>query len=109
MDASKATRSSTTGHLLVNCPKMHPVVVSKAPRPRKPPPKKLHGDDGRSAALLDAPAADAPGANLKGAVDITSIVMSAVETKGRGAGKAAAEAEKLGPDFDDEDDVPPLL
>ena len=55
--------------------------------------------------LLPPPPA-AAGSNLKGAVDIHSIVPS-----GAGGGAAPEEALKptLGPDFDDEDEVPPLL
>ena len=34
-DASTAQRSATTGHLLLTCPKMHPVVTSKLPQTRK--------------------------------------------------------------------------
>merc|ERR1711988_1470670 len=34
-DASVAKRSATTGHLLLTCPKLCPVVVSKAPQEKK--------------------------------------------------------------------------
>lgn len=69
--------------------------------------------DGRtgssSGALLEAPpdVAAIKGANLTGAVDIQSIVAKPVE--GQPRAKGALAQQKLGPDFDEEDDVPPLL
>ena len=51
----------------------------------------------------------APGRErLKGAVDVAGIVKDNPNSKARGE---AAEAIKptLGPDFDDEDEVPPLM
>ena len=63
-DASSAQRSATTGHLLLTCPKVHPVVVSRAPQKKKAEPKPaLTG--GQEHGLLPA-----PGENLKGAVDV---------------------------------------
>ena len=35
VDSSLAKRSATTGHLLLTCPKMHPVVTSKVPQKKK--------------------------------------------------------------------------
>jgi len=105
-DSSVAKRSATTGHLLLTCPKIHPVVVSKAPQPKRAQPKAL-GQSGGTAGLLPAPPA-APGSSLKGAVDIRSIVAT---PGGGGGGGAPPEALKpvLGPDFDEEEEVPPLL
>jgi len=104
-DSSNAKRSATTGHLLLTCPKLHPVVTSKAPQPKKPPPKAIAAPP-TAAGLLAAPAE--PGSQLKGAVDIRGIVPTG---PGRAASDEAAAALKptLGPDFDDEDDVPPLM
>ena len=34
-DASKAERSQMTGHLVLTCPKLHPIVTSKAPERRR--------------------------------------------------------------------------
>ena len=77
-----------------------PVVVSRAPRKSgaKPKPEALTGAGG-------APPLCAPGERLKGAVDVRSIVPTAPGAKP----KPKAEEEALGPDFDDEGDVPPLL
>ena len=78
------------------------------PTKKKPPAKALPPARGPPAALLDVPGPDAaPGGGLKGAVDIRSIVSSA--TAGGGSGGGKPEEKPLGPDFDDEDDVPPLL
>ena len=92
--------------MLLTCPKIHPVVVSKAPQPKRAQPKAL-GQSGGTAGLLPAPPA-APGSSLKGAVDIRSIVAT---PGGGGGGGAPPEALKpvLGPDFDEEEEVPPLL
>ena len=98
-DASSAQRSATTGHLLLTCPKVHPVVVSRAPQKKKAEPKPaLTG--GQEHGLLPA-----PGENLKGAVDVRGIVPSAP------TGQATPQPQpevSLGPDFSDEEDVPPL-
>ena len=48
-DSSVAKRSQTTGHLLLTCPKLHPVVQSKAPTKKAPPPKARH--EGRTALI----------------------------------------------------------
>jgi hypothetical protein len=102
-DSSVAKRSMTTGHLLLTCPKLCPVVVSKAPQTRKK--TSSNALKGVSATpMLQAPPV-APGSDLKGAVDIKSIVPHADTLK-----PAPAEmVQALGPDYDDEDDVPPLL
>ena len=77
---------------------MHPIVVSKAPRTKKaepnPPGGQEHG-------LLPA-----PGDNLKGAVDVRGIVLSA--PTGQAKPKPQQEEISLGPDFSDEEHVPPL-
>ena len=102
-DSSTAQRSSTTGHLLLTCPKVQPVVVSKAPQKKRAekPPEALAGPGG-------APQLCAPGEQLKGAVDVRGIVAKAPE---EGAAKPSAKPadESLGPEFSDEEDVPPLL
>ena len=103
-DSSSAKRSATTGHLLLTCPKLHPVVVSKAPQPKKQA-KALAAPPATSGMLAPPPAT--PGASLKGAVDVRSIVAS---SPARSSGEAAAALKPtLGPDFDDEDEVPPLM
>ena len=48
----------------------------------------------------------APGENLKGAVDVRGIVPSA--PTGQAAPPPQPEEVSLGPDFSDEEDVPPL-
>jgi len=77
---------------------VHPIVVSKAPRTKKaepnPPGGQEHG-------LLPA-----PGDNLKGAVDVRGIVLSA--PTGQAKPKPQQEEISLGPDFSDEEHVPPL-
>eukprot|EP00965_Chrysotila_dentata_P222646 6193091-Pleurochrysis_carterae.AAC.5 len=95
-DASSAQRSGTTGHLVLTCPKMHPLVTSRAPERRKP-----------ERAMLKEPAAalSTPAERLKGTVDIRSIVPSGPAAQGA----AAAQEPSLGAEWDDEDDVPPLL
>ena len=96
-DSSVAKRSQTTGHLLLTCPKLHPIVTSKAPQPARKKPQAI--SDARKE-LADARSAQ-KGAHLKGAVDVRSIIKKA---------DALPEVEKvaLGPDFDDEEEVPPL-
>ena len=96
-DSSVAKRSQTTGHLLLTCPKLHPIVTSKAPQPARQKPQAI--TDARKE-LADARSAQ-KGAHLKGAVDVRSIIKKA---------DALPEVEKvaLGPDFDDEEEVPPL-
>lgn len=105
IDASTCKRSATTGHLLLTCPKLHPIVTSQAPRPKKKQTAALPqpASSGPSGLLAQPPSA--PGANLKGAVDVRSIV----KTAGKTAEPAPAIAPSLGPDFDDEDEVPPLM
>ena len=109
MDSAKAERSSTTGHLLLTCPKLHPISTSKAPAPKKSAAKAgalpAPSQAGASGALLGPPPPAAPGAALKGAVDVRSIVASSPNR----AEPAPAIVPTLGPDFDDEDEVPPLL
>ena len=110
VDSSTAKRSSTTGHLLLTCPKMHPVVTSKAPQTKKKA-ERLAAPASTSAAMLPAPGpTSAPGANLKAMAPgehVRSIVSSA--KKGGASEPAPALKPTLGPDFDDEDEVPPLL
>lgn len=109
-DSAVAKRSATTGHLLLTCPKMHPVVTSKAPAQKKK--AQAIGSSAEKAGLLPAPpsAPSAPGAGLKGLGPGDSI-RSIVASKGKGSSAEPAPAIKptLGPDFDDEDEVPPLL
>ena len=104
-DASSCKRSSTTGHLLLTCPKLCPVVVSKAPTEKK--------DKKRDALLtgaLPTPLLQAPGSELTGSVDIRGIVPKPGEPPKPGGRAAAPDmTPRLGPDYDDEDDVPPLL
>ena len=79
---------------------VHPIVVSKAPRTKKAEPKPaLIG--GQEHGLLSTPSD-----NLKGAVDIRGIVLSA--PTGQTKPKPQQEEISLGPDFSDEEDVPPL-
>ena len=99
-DSSKAERSATTGHLLLRCTKVHPVVVSKAPQKAKPEPKP------ESLAGPAVPALAGPGENLKGSVDVRGIVSRAPETD---AGAKPKQEDSLGADFSDEEDVPDLL
>ena len=98
--------------MLLTCPKIHPVVKSKAPASR---PK----DKGSAKPALAPPSTGllAPpppagggvaGASLTGAVDISSIVPSA-DKPSRSKQEAEALKPVLGPDFDEETDVPPLL
>ena len=105
-DSSNAARSGTTGHLLLTCPKMHPVVKSKAPAKKKDV-QKLESKVA-TAGMLTAPKELTAEERLKGAVDVAGIVKDNPNSKARGE---AAEAIKptLGPDFDDEDEVPPLM
>lgn len=104
-DASTAQRSATTGHLVLTCPKVQPVVVSRAPQKKKPAekaPAALAGPGG-------APQLCAPGEQLKGAVDVRGIVAKAPEGGAAKPGAKAKAEESLGPDFSDEEDLPPLL
>jgi len=101
-DASRAERSATTGHLVLHCPKVHPIVVSRAPEPRRKPNAR--------AALRETATAQIghskPGDSLKGAVDIRHIIPSAAGTAD-GAAPKKAQAP-MGAEWDDEEDVPPL-
>ena len=59
--------------------------------------------------MLQPPPA-APGAALKGAVDIRSIVAKPGEPQPKGAASSQPDMTPvLGPDYDDEEEVPPLL
>jgi len=79
---------------------VHPIVVSKAPQTTKAEPKPaLNG--GQEHGLLPTPSD-----NLKGAVDVRGIVLSA--PTGQAKPKPHQEEISLGPDFSDEEDVPPL-
>lgn len=112
MDSSKAERSSTTGHLLLTCPKLHPVTTSKAPSKhskKKDTPAALPQPTKASGGLLEPPKPNGEG--LKGAVDVKSIVKTSPNGNG---GTQTGEPQPalvptLGPDFDDESEVPPLL
>jgi len=104
-DATTAKRSSTTGHLLLTCPKLCPIVVSKAPQDKK----KLAVKKALEAAktpMLQAPPT-LPGEGLKGAVNIRAIVPKEGEQPHER--QEAQMAPVLGPDYDDEEDVPELL
>ena len=108
-DSSNAKRSATTGHLMLTCPKLHPITQSKAPS-KKREPKKAIAAPPTHAGMLEAP--KEPGSNLKGAVDVSGIVPDGPGAKAKAqANSEAKEAMKpvLGPDFDDEDDVPELM
>jgi len=109
-DASVAKRSTTTGHLLLKCPKMCPVVVSKAPAE-----KRRTEREALKAAQMPTPLLLAP--HTEPAVDlrplstddsICSIVAKAEQPDKRKATKAYMTPQ-LGPDYEDEEDVPPLL
>lgn len=98
-DASVAKRSATTGHLLISCPKVLPIVASKAPERVKVKTK-------RAETVADPLLLPVPGENLAGAVNIRHIVpkvreAEVVHSKG---GEAS-----LGEDWEDEEEVPPLL
>ena len=113
-DASTAKRSSTTGHLLLTCPKMCPVVVSKAPVEKKKKEREALKAAQMPTPMLQPPPAEPaePGANLKplsSGDSIRSIVAKPGEKPKPKAGAKADMVEQLGPDYDDEDDVPPLL
>ena len=95
-DSSVAKRSQTTGHLLLTCPKLHPIVTSKAPQPARQRPQAIV--DARKE-LADARSAQ-KGAHLKGAVDVRSIIKRRT--------RCPRSKVALGPDFDDEEEVPPL-
>jgi len=105
-DASVAKRSSTTGHLLLTCPKVHPIVRSKKPTPKETP---------KEAARLAPPSSGkltgpSDGSGLKGAVSLGSIVTdSRLNPNAPEPGDKPKEPEHLGADFSDEEDVPPLL
>jgi len=110
-DASNAKRSATTGHLLLTCPKLHPVTTSKGPAKKKTVPKAISAPPTHGG-LLEAPKDLPAGSGLKGSVDLASIVADGPGAKAAKArSKEAEEALKptLGPDFDDEDDVPDLM
>ena len=109
-DASIAKRSSTTGHLLLTCPKLCPVVVSKAPVEKKKAQREALKASQLPTPMLQAPAE--PGAALKplsSADGIHSIVTKPGEAPKPKSGTKAEMRPQLGPDFEIEDDVPPLL
>jgi len=106
IDASTANRSSTTGHLLLTCPKLCPVVVSKAPQDKKKMAAKKALESAKTPMLQAPPSL--PGEGLKGAVDIRAIVPKPGERPSERQ-QPAEMTPVLGPDYDDEDDVPPLL
>lgn len=111
VDASKAERSATTGHLLLTCPKVHPIVVSKAPKPKRERPSSLaicRGGDR---------AGGVSAGGLTGSVDIRRIVdkgfIKGATHDGQTADLQAQDAE-VSPnleecDDDDSEDVPPPL
>lgn len=91
--AATAVRSTTTGHLLLKCPRARPLV-----RGAKPAPEQLE-DKGTRARL-----------GLAGAVDIHGIVPdeeAAAEEAAALASEAPPPLEEAVVD-DDEDEVPPL-
>jgi len=109
-DASIAKRSSTTGHLLLTCPKLCSVVVSKAPVEKKKAQREALKASQLPTPMLQAPAE--PGAALKplsSADGIHSIVAKPGEAPKPKSGTKAEMRPQLGPDFEIEDDVPPLL
>lgn len=95
--ASQAVRSTTTGHLLLKCPKARPLVEGL-----RAPPEQLEDKRERRRAQLE----------LAGAVDIRSIVPDADASAKAKAALAAEVAPPLQQDGaldDDDDDVPPPL
>lgn len=100
-DASTATRSSTTGHLLLTCPKIHPIVTSKAPERRKQAKPALQDANQQGGALL------APGESLAGSVDIRHIVKRTDDNAADDENIKASAS--LGEEWSDEEEVPPLL
>jgi len=105
-DASQAKRSATTGHLLLTCPKVHPIVRSKKPEAKAkvkenaklaPPSrgKLTHSGDG---------------SGLTGPVSLSNIVTdSKLNPNAQKGGDVPKEPKHLGADFSDEEEVPPLL
>jgi len=102
--ASSAQRSSTTGHLVLTCPKVCPIVVSKAPAPKKKATPALKTASAPSGSLL-GPGEGGKGEHLKGAVDIRGIVPG----NPNAADGMAKGPTSLGGDWSDEEDVPPLI
>ena len=87
---------------MLHCPKVHPIVQSRAPEVRRKPAAR--------GALREKSAAQighsSPGDSLKGAVDIRHIIPSAA---GTADGAVLRKAEpSLGAEWSDEEDVPPL-
>ena len=108
-DASVAKRSTTTGHLQLTLPKLCPVVASKAPVERKKKEREALKASVLPTPMLQAPSAE-PGADLKPLSSADSIGSIVEKAQQQGPKKTKADmAPQLGPDYDDEDDVPPLL
>ena len=99
MNCTRAAHSPTLAACACT-PQVHPIVVSRAPRTKRTDPKPALAG-GREHELLSA-----PGDSLKGTVDVRGIVPSA--PTGQTTPKAQQEEVSLGPDFSDEEDVPPL-
>lgn len=96
--ASVAKRSATTGHLLISCPKVLPIVVSKAP-------EKIKVKTKRAEEVADPLLLPAPGENLAGTVNIRHIVPRVREAE---AVPSRGGEASLGGDWEDEEEVPPL-
>jgi protein TilB len=96
--ASSALRSTTTGHLLLRCPKARPLVEGL-----RAPPEALEDKSGkRGRERLE----------LSGSVDVRNIVRDAAADAEAAATLAAELAPPLEPDLEelgDDDDAPPPL
>jgi len=97
--ASTAKRSATTGHLLLSCPKVLPIIASKAP-------EKVKKSDKANLAPADPLLLPQPGSHLAGPVSIHHIVPRPRENS-TSTPKGGEPA--LGNDWDEEEEVPPLL
>merc|ERR1712110_87282 len=108
-DSSSAQRSTTTGHLLLTCPKIHPIVTARAPEKvsSKNPPRVALREPNATLKQVNASNAS-PGDSLKGPVDIRHIVPASGVRDSAALESAEPAYSPLGPDWDDEDDVPPL-
>jgi len=107
-DSSMAKRSSTTGHLLLTCPKVHPIVRSRKPQPKAAPQPKAQLAPPTRGKLTGPAGSD--GSGLAGAVNLSAIVTDAsLNPNAPQAGGVPKSAEHLGGDWSDEEDVPPLL
>mmetsp|Transcript_31026 Transcript_31026/g.81154 ORF Transcript_31026/g.81154 Transcript_31026/m.81154 type:complete len:456 (-) Transcript_31026:153-1520(-) len=108
-DASTAKRSTTTGHLQLTCPKLCPVVVSKAPVEKKKKERERLQSTQVPTPMLQPPPSES-GANLKPLSSADSVGQIVAQNGQPRKKEARADmAPQLGPDYDEEDDVPPLL